>query len=79
MKVLLASGVGSHLVSSIDPIARLRWIARVIVTVFDTLAEWRERARQRRQLARLSDHMLSDIGISRADVLMEHAKPFWKE
>jgi Domain of unknown function (DUF1127) len=35
-----------------------------------------ERARQRRHLARLSDRMLSDIGLSRADVEREFARPF---
>jgi uncharacterized protein YjiS (DUF1127 family) len=39
---------------------------------------WHERARQRRQLETLSDHMLRDIGLSRADVLAEATKPFWR-
>jgi uncharacterized protein YjiS (DUF1127 family) len=39
---------------------------------------WLERARQRRQLQQLGDHMLKDIGISRADVEAEVAKPFWR-
>ena len=40
---------------------------------------WFERARQRRQLGELSDHMLKDIGLSRADVETEVAKPFWRQ
>jgi uncharacterized protein YjiS (DUF1127 family) len=39
---------------------------------------WRERARQRRQLELLNDHMLRDIGLTRADVFAEASKPFWK-
>jgi uncharacterized protein YjiS (DUF1127 family) len=39
---------------------------------------WFERARQRRQLSRLSAHMLKDIGLTRADVETELAKPFWR-
>ena len=39
---------------------------------------WLERARQRRQLQQLSDHMLKDIGLSRADVEAEVTKPFWR-
>jgi uncharacterized protein YjiS (DUF1127 family) len=39
---------------------------------------WRERSRQRRHLAQLSDHMLHDIGLSRADVWSECEKPFWR-
>ena len=38
---------------------------------------WHERARQRRHLQFLSDHMLRDIGLIRADVLAEADKPFW--
>ena len=33
--------------------------------------------RQRRALADMSDHMLDDLGISRADALAEAAKPMW--
>jgi uncharacterized protein YjiS (DUF1127 family) len=43
-----------------------------------TLLLWHERARQRRHLQDLSDHMLRDIGLSRADVLAETDKPFWR-
>ena len=39
---------------------------------------WFDRARQRRQLCELSDHLLSDIGLTRADVWVESAKPFWR-
>ena len=39
---------------------------------------WLERARQRRQLRELSDHMLRDIGLTRADVWAESEKPFWR-
>ena len=39
---------------------------------------WSERARQRRHLQMLSDRMLQDIGLSRADVEREASKPFWR-
>jgi uncharacterized protein YjiS (DUF1127 family) len=39
---------------------------------------WRERAQQRRQLECLNDHMLRDIGLTRADVFAEASKPFWQ-
>jgi uncharacterized protein YjiS (DUF1127 family) len=44
----------------------------------ETLLIWLERARQRRHLRTLSDHMLRDIGLSRADVEGEAGKPFWQ-
>jgi uncharacterized protein YjiS (DUF1127 family) len=44
----------------------------------DLLLIWQQRARDRRQLESLSDHMLRDIGLSRADVFAEASKPFWR-
>jgi uncharacterized protein YjiS (DUF1127 family) len=44
----------------------------------ETLLTWLERAHQRRHLRMLSDHMLHDIGLSRADVESEAGKPFWR-
>jgi len=44
----------------------------------DTLAAWNERRRQRLALETLPDHILSDIGVSRADADNEAAKPFWR-
>jgi uncharacterized protein YjiS (DUF1127 family) len=44
----------------------------------DLLLLWQDRMRQRHQLAQLSDEMLRDIGISRADALAEAEKPFWQ-
>jgi len=42
------------------------------------LAEGFRRARQRRDLAALSDHNLRDIGLTRNDVDLEVRKPFWR-
>jgi uncharacterized protein YjiS (DUF1127 family) len=39
---------------------------------------WRRARRDRRELASLSDHMLRDIGLSRADVEREALRPFWQ-
>jgi uncharacterized protein YjiS (DUF1127 family) len=43
------------------------------------LREWRRRLRDRHQLAGLSDLMLQDIGITRADAEFLANKPFWRE
>ena len=37
-----------------------------------------ERRRSRRQLMTLSDQMMKDIGVSRADAMRESGKPFWR-
>lgn len=44
----------------------------------DRFLAWQERAHQRHNLAQLSDGMLADIGLNRADVDMEVSKPFWR-
>jgi uncharacterized protein YjiS (DUF1127 family) len=43
------------------------------------LQTWLDRARQRRALQELNDHVLKDIGISRCDVFRESSKFFWHE
>lgn len=43
-----------------------------------TLLTWLERRRERRALLELNDHMLKDIGVSRADAWAEGSKPFWR-
>lgn len=43
------------------------------------VARWVQLARQRRQLASLSDEALHDLGLSRADTLQEVERPFWDD
>lgn len=44
----------------------------------DLLLEWQRRQRDRTALRGLDDRMLSDIGLSRADVAAEIGKRFWQ-
>lgn len=37
-----------------------------------------QRARSRRQMLGLTDEMLKDVGLTRADIEREAAKPFWR-
>jgi uncharacterized protein YjiS (DUF1127 family) len=48
---------------------------RLLARVWGRLAD---RARQRRQLARLDEDALRDIGLSVGDVKGEARKPFWR-
>ena len=50
----------------------------VLAAVIEQVLVWHERVRQRRQLQSLSDHMLRDLGLGRADVEAESSKPFWR-
>jgi uncharacterized protein YjiS (DUF1127 family) len=45
---------------------------------FTTSLTWHRRLKDRIALQSLDDHMLRDIGLSRADIEREATKPFWK-
>lgn len=45
---------------------------------FDVVMEWQERAQTRHALRLMDEHMLRDMGVTRADVEQEAAKPFWR-
>jgi uncharacterized protein YjiS (DUF1127 family) len=49
----------------------------VVSRLVAQLRLWRRRARERNQLARLSERDLHDIGMSRGTVYAELQKPFW--
>lgn len=70
-KLLPPKGLGE--LQSTDQ--RLLEIVKVIKC---TLSIWRNNARQRRQLAKLSTSLLKDIGVTEWERQMELKKPFWK-
>ena len=43
------------------------------------LGRWHQLSKDRAELARMSDDRLRDIGLSRADVVRESARPFWDD
>ena len=47
--------------------------------VLATVREWRRRAHDRAELAKLDDRMLRDIGLTPADAEFLSSKPFWRE
>jgi uncharacterized protein YjiS (DUF1127 family) len=56
----------------------LKGFSASIVSAMDTVLDWQDRARQRHNLLAMDDHLLRDIGVSRADLENEAAKPFWR-
>ncbi len=50
----------------------------LVQRIVKRLQIWAGRSQQRKALARLDDHMLADIGVSRGQALQEMNKPFWK-
>jgi len=53
-------------------------IEKAAIKVQKTLSTWASRAEDRRQLATMSDHLLTDIGLSRTQVIIETNKFFWQ-
>lgn len=53
-------------------------LATILRQGLATLALWRRRARSRRELRELDEHLLRDIGVSRGVAEHEAAKPFWR-
>ena len=49
------------------------------VSILRQLRRWAELARERRQLAMLSEGALKDLGLSRADIYQETERPFWHD
>ncbi len=44
-----------------------------------TLYNWQVRISDRRQLRKLDERMLVDIGLNRVDIEREAGKPFWQQ
>ena len=44
----------------------------------ETIHMWRDRQRQRRELAQWTDRDLHDVGLSWSDIVRETEKPFWR-
>jgi uncharacterized protein YjiS (DUF1127 family) len=67
----------------IGPQAILRSLAILVVRqttrALAMLLYWHDISRERRALLELDDHMLRDIGITRADAEQEAGRPFWDD
>jgi uncharacterized protein YjiS (DUF1127 family) len=53
-------------------------LSRVLLRVTLIAVTWEMRRRTRRDLRKLSDHMLTDIGLDPWSTTREAAKPFWR-
>ena len=48
------------------------------IRLFDGVAAWHTRARDRGVLAAFDERALRDVGLARADIAVEMYKPFWR-
>ena len=53
-------------------------LIKFFTRILDNIWLWQQRAQQRHHLQQLNDTMLKDIGLTRADIAAEAAKPFWR-
>ncbi|HEX5230611.1 MAG TPA: DUF1127 domain-containing protein [Bradyrhizobium sp.] len=50
----------------------------ILAQLSETFHVWRERQRQRRELAQWTERDMHDVGISWSDIAHEVEKPFWR-
>lgn len=53
-------------------------LIKFFTRILDNIWLWQQRAQQRYHLQQLNEAMLKDIGLTRADIESEVAKPFWR-
>lgn len=68
--------VGPRLQPAVRP-GLLQGVNLILLRAVETLETWSARRQGRRALQGMPDHLLQDIGRSRADVEAEATKPFW--
>jgi uncharacterized protein YjiS (DUF1127 family) len=52
--------------------------AGFLTQLSETVHVWRDRQRQRRELAQWTDRDLHDVGLAWSDIVDEAEKPFWR-
>jgi uncharacterized protein YjiS (DUF1127 family) len=50
----------------------------LLAQIGETIHIWRDRQRQRRELAQWTERDLHDVGLSWSDIVHEAEKPFWR-
>ena len=50
----------------------------LLAELIETFHVWRQRQRDRRQLAEMTSRDLHDVGLSWSDIAYEAEKPFWR-
>lgn len=53
-------------------------VRRALLALARCVWTWQERARERRYLADMTDHMRADVGLTRAQAARESDKLFWQ-
>ncbi|MCP4334296.1 MAG: DUF1127 domain-containing protein [Gammaproteobacteria bacterium] len=71
-----------HLIEDLDisalTFAAVERVEGFAVNVNNQIRLWLRRSNERNLLSQMNDHILDDIGLTRADVKIETAKYFWQ-
>ncbi len=78
MNTTTFNGLNSSHVSADHASGRRGGLGGSLAELGRQLRTWRNRSRERIELAHMTDLDLSDIGLSRADAEIEAGKPFWR-
>jgi len=73
-----AALTGKPLYENVSPLGFRTRNGGPLAVMWRVVSRWMERSRQRHHLRGLSDALLCDIGLTRADVDREALKPFWQ-
>ena len=72
-----------HLIEDLDiaviTLSLVEHVEAAALKVTGTFKVWAARSRDRRHLAQMSNHLMQDIGLTRADVELELNKFFWQK
>lgn len=68
----------THDLSTLSASPRLPLAASLAVRFAYVVTEWETRRKTRKQLSKLDNHLLEDIGISRLEADRERALRFWQ-
>ena len=75
------AGLATTSLINSQPLAARPWgdgRRSLLARIASTLRLWRQRSRERRALARLTERELADFGASTADVYREPSTPVWR-
>jgi len=75
------AGLATTSLINSQPLAARQWgdgRQSLLARIGSTLRQWRQRSRERRALASLTERELADFGASTADVYRELSAPFWR-
>ena len=70
---------GTQSKTAFPPQSGEKSLPSLTLLAIQTIVLWRHRYQQRKQLAKLDQHLIEDIGLTEKQIREESRKPFWVE